>query len=112
MFTFLINNIYVKFQGKVYKQGIGIPIGCDCAPKVAALFLYWYEHSYISEGLLTDNPIISKLKYFSRYIDDLNIPNTTLEVHNAVCNDIYPIELKVSSTNDDPNRCKNGDKNF
>ena len=27
--------IFVKFKGNIYKQVIGIPMGCDCAPKVA-----------------------------------------------------------------------------
>ena len=26
-------------------------MGCDCAPKVADLLLYWYEYSYISEAI-------------------------------------------------------------
>ena len=37
MFKFLLDNIYVKFPGVIYKQVIGIPIGCDCAPQVADL---------------------------------------------------------------------------
>ena len=44
LFTYLMNNIYVKIRGNIYEQVIGIPMGCDCAPKVADLFLYWYEH--------------------------------------------------------------------
>ena len=63
MFSFLMNNIYVKFQGKVYRQVIGIPMGCDCAPKVADLFLYWYEHSYTAKSVLDGNVnVASKLK--------------------------------------------------
>ena len=50
MFKFLMNNFFVKFKGKIYRQVIGIPMGCDCAPKTADLFLYWYEHNYISEA--------------------------------------------------------------
>ena len=76
MFKFLMNNVFVKFKGKIYQQVIGIPMGCDCAPKKADLFLYWYEHNYIWEAV--DNPnlqaIIHILKYCSilyiLYIDD------------------------------------------
>ena len=82
MFKFLMNNIFVKFGRKIYQQVIGIPMGCDCAPKIADLFLYWYEHNYISEAV--DNPnlqaIVHILKYCSRYIDDLNIPNANQEI--------------------------------
>ena len=49
LFRFLINNIYVKFRGNVYRQVVGIPMGCDCAPQVADLFLYWYEYNYIKK---------------------------------------------------------------
>ena len=35
MYSFLMDNIFVKFGGKIFKQVIGIPTGCDCAPKVA-----------------------------------------------------------------------------
>ena len=75
---------------------------CDCAPKVADLFLHWYEHDYISKGIARSNPIVHKLKYCSRYIDDLNIPNATTEVCEAVCKDIYPAELDIVGTNSCP----------
>ena len=42
LFKYLINNILnVKFRGMIYRQVVGIPMGCDCAPQVADLFLYW-----------------------------------------------------------------------
>ena len=45
-----MNSIYIIFRGKIYKQVMGIPMGCDCAPKVADLFLlYKYEHDNISK---------------------------------------------------------------
>ena len=106
MFKFLMNNIFVKFGRKIYQQVIGIPMGCDCAPKIADLFLYWYEHNYISEAV--DNPnlqaIVHILKYCSRYIDDLNIPNANQEICRIICNDIYPEELSLECTNDSSNR--------
>ena len=62
LFRFLINNIYVKFRGNVYRQVVGIPMGCDCAPQVADLFLYWYEYNYITKGVDSKNHIIHFLK--------------------------------------------------
>ena len=94
-----MNNNYVKFQGRIYKQVIGIPMGCDCAPQVADLFLYWYEHDYISRGVTDNNNIISKFKYCSRYIYDLNIPNCNQDICNIISNDIYPEELEIVCTN-------------
>ena len=42
MVEFLIDNIYVEFGGRVYQQIVGIPMGTNCAPLVADLFLYSY----------------------------------------------------------------------
>ena len=49
-FTFLMENIYVKFDGMVYQQIVGIPIGTNCAPLIADLFLYCYcyERDFMS----------------------------------------------------------------
>ena len=55
----------------VYRQTIGIPMGTDCAPQLANLFLFHYEYSYM-KGLMRDN--VCMAKRFSdtvRYIDDL-----------------------------------------
>ena len=41
-------------------------MGCDCAPQVANLFLYWYEHSYIAEGVETNDPTIHILQHAHR----------------------------------------------
>ena len=37
-FTFLMDNIYVQFDGMVYKQIVGISIGTNCAPLIVDLF--------------------------------------------------------------------------
>jgi hypothetical protein len=101
MFKFLMNNIYVKFRGMIYRQVVGIPMGCDCAPQVADLFLYWYEHSYIESGVQANNPVVHVLKFASRYIDDLNVPNINADICSIICNDIYPDELDILATNTD-----------
>ena len=48
---FLINNIYVKVGNRVFKQTIGIPMGTDCAPLLANLFLFFYEYKYVKDKL-------------------------------------------------------------
>ena len=40
---FLLDNIYIKFCTKLYRQIIGIPIGTNCTPLLADLFLFCYE---------------------------------------------------------------------
>ena len=81
-------------------------MGCDCAPKVADMFLYWYEHDYICRAV--EKPellsVVHILKYSSRYIDDLNVPNANNKICDIICNDIYPSELKIECTNTDLKR--------
>jgi hypothetical protein len=69
-------------------------------PWVADLFLYWYEDSYFSGGVDSDNPLIHSLQYASRYIDDLNVPNIDDAACDTICKDIYPDELDIIPTND------------
>ena len=45
-FTFLMVNIYVQFDGMVYQQIEGIPMGTNCAPLIADFFLYCYEREF------------------------------------------------------------------
>ena len=73
-------------------------MGCDCAPKVAYLFLFWYEHDYISHGVEDKNPVVYTLTFASRYIDDLNTPNISPNIVDIICNDIYPHELDIVQT--------------
>ena len=37
---FLLDNIYIRFGTKLYRQIVGIPMGTNCAPLVADLFLF------------------------------------------------------------------------
>ena len=40
--TFLLDNIFIQFGTKLYRPVVGIPMGTNCAPLVAHLFLFWY----------------------------------------------------------------------
>ena len=37
---FLVDNIYIQVGNRIFKQTIGIPMGTDCAPLLANLFLF------------------------------------------------------------------------
>ena len=39
---YLLDNIYIRFGTKLYRQIVGIPMGTNCAPLVADLFLFCY----------------------------------------------------------------------
>ena len=48
---YLLDNI--RFGSKLYRQIVGIPIGTNCAPLVADLFLIRYERDFMFS--LSDN---------------------------------------------------------
>jgi hypothetical protein len=41
MLEFLIDNIFVSFGGTLFQQVVGIPMGTNCAPPLADLFLIY-----------------------------------------------------------------------
>ena len=45
--TFLLDNIYIRFGSKLYRQIVGIPMGTNCEPLVADLYLFCYERDFI-----------------------------------------------------------------
>ena len=46
--TFLLDNIWhIRFGTKLYRQVVGIPMGTNCAPLVANLFLFCYERDFM-----------------------------------------------------------------
>ena len=51
---YLIDNVYIKVGNTVYRQTIGIPMGRDCVPQLANLFLIHYEYLYMKK-LMHDN---------------------------------------------------------
>ena len=52
--SYLLDNIYIRFGTKLYRQIVGIPMGTNCAPLVADLFLYCYERDF-KDSLNHDN---------------------------------------------------------
>ena len=96
--NFLSDNIYIKFGYKSYRQIVGIPLGTNCAPLVADLFLFSYERDYML-SLSEDNQsdVIEAFNSTSRYHDDLsNIDNSFFD---TTVNRIYPSELQLNKTN-------------
>ena len=44
---YLLDNIFIRFGSKLYRQIVGIPMSTNCAPLVADLFLFCYERLYV-----------------------------------------------------------------
>lgn len=95
---FLIDNIFVRYGNSVYRQVVGIPMGTNCAPLVADLFLFCYERDFmLSLKSDTQSHVIQAFNKTSRYLDDiLNIDNPYFESFIA---DIYPKELQLNKAN-------------
>ena len=75
--VYLLDNIFIRFGTKLYRQTIGIPMGTNCATLVADLFLFCYER-YFMKSLSRENQadIIEAFNSTSRYLDNLlNIDN-------------------------------------
>ena len=51
MVDWLIDNTYVTIGNTVFQQKIGIPMGTDCAPYLAHLFLFAYEFDFLKSTL-------------------------------------------------------------
>ena len=51
---YLLDNIYIRRGTKLYRKIVGIPMGTNCAPLVADLFLYCYESDFM-DSLNHDN---------------------------------------------------------
>ena len=54
--SFLLDNIYIRFGTKLYRQIVGIPMGTNCAPLVADLFLFCYERDFM-KNLSSENQV-------------------------------------------------------
>ena len=94
MLEFLVNNIFVVFAGKVFQQILGIPMGTNCAPFLADIFLYSYEAEFIQSFLSTGRKqLASRFNFTYRYIDDvLSINNLEFENYSG---QMYPVELEI-----------------
>ena len=77
---------------------VGIPMGTNCAPLVADLFLFCYERDFIlSLSADKDAEIIEAFNSTSRYLDDLlNIDKTYFD---GMVKQIYPSELQLNKAN-------------
>ena len=92
--VYLLDNIFIRLGTKLYRQTIGIPMGTNCAPLVADLFLFCYEISVKSLSRENQADIIEAFNLTLRYLDDLlNIDNIYFD---QMVDRIYPKELQLN----------------
>ena len=75
-----LDNIYIRFGTKLYRQIVGIPMGTNCAPLVADLFLFCYERDFMTS--------LSDVKQAEM-----------IEMIEGMVNRIYPPELQLNKAN-------------
>ena len=91
---YLMDDIYVRFGGKLFRQMTDTLMGTNCAPLLADLLLYSYEKfldKLIKEG---KRKLARKFSLSYCYIDDLISFNN--KRFKEFISDIYPKELTVS----------------
>ena len=85
----LVDNIYVRFGGQLFRQMVGIPMGTNCAPLLADLFLYSYENEFLDKLIKEGKRKLARRFNLSyRYIDDLISFNN--KRFKEFISDIYP----------------------
>ena len=72
---YILDNIFIRFCSKLYRQIVGIPMGTNCAPLIEDFFCYERDLMLsLSDNNQTD--IIEAFNSTSRYLEDLlNIDN-------------------------------------
>ena len=94
----LLDNIFIRFDSKVYRQIVGSTMGTNCAPLVADLLLFCYERDFMLA--LSDNNQIDIIEAFnstSGYLDD--ILNTDYPYFEQMVGQIYHTELQLNNAN-------------
>ena len=97
MIEFLVDNIYVRFGGELFRQMIGIPMETNCAPLLADLFLYSYESEFLDKLVKEGKrKLARKFNLSYRCTDHLISFNN--KIFKQFISDIYPKELTISET--------------
>ena len=77
MIEFLIDNIFVRFGGRLFHQMIGIPMETNWTPLLADLFLYSYENEFLDNMIRSGHRRLARsFNLCYKYIDDLIVFNT------------------------------------
>ena len=86
--TYLLDNIFIRFGTKLYRQIVGITMGTYCGPVIAGV-LFCYERDLMASlSYNKEAEIIQAFNSTSRYLDDLlNIDHPYFE---GMMGRIYP----------------------
>ena len=70
---YLLTNIFIRFDSKLYRQIVGIQMGTNYVPIVTDLFLFCHERDFmLSLPNNNQTDFIEAFNSTSRYLDDLS----------------------------------------
>ena len=93
MLEYLNDNSFDEFGVRIFQQTIGIPMGTNCAPLFADMFLYSYEEEFVQNLLKAGKKHLAQQFNFTYiYIDDV----LSLKTHNlqSIRNSSIHVNLK------------------
>ena len=96
MIEFFIDNIFVQFGGRLFRQVIRIPMGTNCAPLLADLFLYSYENEFLDNVIRSGHIRLARSLNIC-YMDNLIVFNNKKFLDYL--KEIYPSQLTVKKAN-------------
>ena len=94
MLEFLVDNIFVVFGEKVFQQIVGIPMGTNCTPLPADIFLYSDEADFIQSSLSPwKKKLASQFNFTYTYVLSINNPD-----FENYLGQMCPAELEIKNT--------------
>ena len=95
---FLVDNIYIRFGGQLFRQMVGIPMGTNCAPLLADLFLYSYENEFLDKLIKEDKKESLLESSICHTVTSMTLSLFNNKRFKEFISDIYPKELTISET--------------
>ena len=99
---FPLANTFIQFGPLIFQQIKGIPMGSNCSPLLADLYLSWLEFQYMKKLMKKDFHLASKLSFNARYIDDIACVN--IQNFKQIAKEIYPDVISLEDNDSDNSR--------
>ena len=90
----IISNFYFEYEGQMYKQKEGLPMGTSISGPLAIIYM-----NMVEQQLLTSSP---RLCLYARYVDDIFILTTCKEEAENIFNMINNIDTHINFTIEHP----------
>ena len=98
MIELLIDDLFVQFRGRLFRQVIGILMGTNCTPLLSDLFLYSYENEFLDNVIRSGHRRLARsFNLYYRYADDVIVFNNKKFLDYL--KEIYPSQLTVKKAN-------------